>query len=282
MILFSSLMYAAMAQRIRFLSGNKATTWLGLKASMICLALNNILPVKVGELAKAFFLSKFTQMDLSRTMSLVFWERFYDVNFLLLIGLGAIYMMGEQAILAPLAAITCGGWTLLYALKKYPALRRVLMQLTPHSRLRHIAGDLLDSLNENMRLHTLLPLAAYSALFWALNFAQTQLLINWLGGLHLSVAQTAAVFVITVLGYTIPSSPGALGVLEAAMVLGLGWFSIPREEALALALVLRCITYIPQTAAGLLFLFLSGMNISHMRDILRDATTPKETELHDI
>jgi uncharacterized membrane protein YbhN (UPF0104 family) len=62
----------------------------------------------------------------------------------------------------------------------------------------------------------------------------------------------------TNLAMILPSSPGALGVFEAAVVVALGAFALDDSEALSYALVLHALNLLPYLAVGALVLRLSS------------------------
>jgi uncharacterized membrane protein YbhN (UPF0104 family) len=56
------------------------------------------------------------------------------------------------------------------------------------------------------------------------------------------------------LGMILPSSPAAVGVFEAAVLVGLNPYDIAKPEALSFALVLHALNFFPYIAAGVLIL----------------------------
>ena len=66
------------------------------------------------------------------------------------------------------------------------------------------------------------------------------------GGLKMSLTVLAAVN----LAIALPSTPGNLGALEAGAALGLIALGVPREPAVAFALLYRCVQWLPVTLAG--------------------------------
>ena len=75
------------------------------RAVGIGIATNTILPVKLGEIAKAVVLNKSTGMTMAHSMSAVFWERFADLNCLLLIGIITAAMLNMPLALLLLATV---------------------------------------------------------------------------------------------------------------------------------------------------------------------------------
>ena len=71
-------------------------------------------------------------------------------------------------------------------------------------------------------------------------------------GLDITFEQSLAVFTVSLLGYVIPSSPGSIGIYEAAFVISLGWFGIPKESAFATGLLCHALQLVPSTIVGLI------------------------------
>jgi len=63
----------------------------------------------------------------------------------------------------------------------------------------------------------------------------------------------------------LPGAPGGLGVYEAAVVAPSLWFGVDKETAVALAIVLRAVQYIPVTLLGLIALHFSGMTVANFK-----------------
>jgi uncharacterized membrane protein YbhN (UPF0104 family) len=64
------------------------------------------------------------------------------------------------------------------------------------------------------------------------------------------------------LGVSLPSSPGFVGVVQAATVLALALFSVPRTEALSFSLLFHASQFLPVTALGLLFLLIEHVSLT--------------------
>ena len=63
----------------------------------------------------------------------------------------------------------------------------------------------------------------------------------------------------------VPSSPGALGVFEAVVVLSLGWFAVGKEAALAAALLMHAGQYVPTTLAAVMILARAHIRPAELR-----------------
>lgn len=251
--------------RIVFLSQGRAGTGTALKSVVLCLGLNNILPAKLGELAKVFYLRKTCGIPTGQGLGIVFWERFSDLNAVLLIGAVAALCLNQDLILLPLLVVVGGIWAFLAVFWLCPELVRKMVHWLPSDRLRKVGLDALDNLRAGMNLRFFAALSGLTVLAW-ISYSSFVLLFLWLvGKFSLTFLQCIVVFVISTLGMSLPSTPGALGVYEAAIVLSLGWFGVGKEQALAAALTLHMIQYLPTTAGGLLLMARSGIGLSELR-----------------
>ncbi|MBG0777485.1 MAG: flippase-like domain-containing protein [Desulfovibrionaceae bacterium] len=265
LLVFSLGQYVPVGLRFDYLTGFRAGLWTTFKASIFCMGVNNIFPAKLGEVAKAFYLRRETGISVSHGLGLVFWERFFDLNCLLLLGLCTAAMLGKDFAVVPLAVFVGGVWICLLVLRLMPSVGAWAERLIPFERARLLFREVLDQLQGVASPSFLLVLALYSAGVWTFFVSFMASALWWVGGLDLSFSQVLTVFVVASLGMAVPSSPGGLGVFEAAMVLSLGWFGVSREQALALGLVVRIVTFVPPILATLAMMARSGLSLKDVR-----------------
>lgn len=94
---------------------------------------------------------------------------------------------------------------------------------------------------------------------WASNVLMYQVIINDIVKINLSFGEIVTVFVISILGLIAPTTPGGLGLFEAAMVFSLGMYGVTREQALATALAIRFFQFFIPVISALLYLAKSGI-----------------------
>ena len=258
-LLYSFIEYFPVSFRLRYLTGSPALLDC-LKATLFGLGMNNIFPAKLGEAAKAYYLSRKTGHRLGNMLGLVFWERFFDLNMVLLIGLCSVAFIDAKSALIPLVAGVLAMWGAIILLRLVPATADLLLKIVPTTRLKALASDIIGQVRGNVRPGFFLILGLYTVAVWVFYAGLFFLLIRPMAGLNLPFGAILIVFVVSALGMGLPSSPGGLGVFEAAVVLSLGWFGTPKEEALGVALVARFVQFIPTTLAALVIM--SSMKIS--------------------
>lgn len=265
-VAFSFLGYAVMALRFNYLTGYSAGFGLCARAFFLGMAVNNVIPAKLGELAKAFYLRRIGGFSLSKGVTMVFWERFFDLNALLAMGLVVAAHFKVNLAFVPLAVGVGGIWAALFAVRAFPNLVGRIIDLMPSARLSAFLADIKLQILHGVTPGFMVVLGLYTLLCWVLYACVSFLLFLWVAQLPVSVEQVAAVFVLSALGMAMPSSPGAFGVFEAAVVFSLGLFGIDKEQALAAGVVLHMLQYIPVTLIGVLILARSGLSIRRIRE----------------
>ena len=80
-------------------------------------------------------------------------------------------------------------------------------------------------------------------------------------GRHLSPIAGILVVIAIGLAMILPSSPAAVGVFEAAVLVALNAYGIPDSRALSYALVLHALNFFPYLAAGVLLLQLHAVEL---------------------
>jgi uncharacterized membrane protein YbhN (UPF0104 family) len=253
------------ALRLAFLLQGEVGFSGALAAELLGLALNNILPARLGELGKAAYLRRQAGINLGRGLGMIFWERFYDLNAVLALGLSATLALGRDFATYPLLACVLGLWLFLFLHRVRPGLAERLVGLLPWERLRLLASETLVHLRGGFGARFFCGVGLYTVLTWTCYFAFNWLVLRWVAGLELGFLQVLTVFVAGVLGMAVPSSPGGLGVYEAAVLVTLGWFGAGKEEALAAAVLLRVMQYLPTTLFGLAVMARAGLSVRQIK-----------------
>jgi hypothetical protein len=230
---------------------------------------NAIVPAKLGEVAKAIYLKQESQLTMANALSVVFWERFFDLNALLVCGMLGLAVIGQNVAVVPLLCIVSGIWAFLFFHAKYPKLARHLLRLVPVEKLRILATEILGTLGNRFNPNFLAILAAYTITVWGVYLLTYFLVLKWVCGLSLTMGQVFAVFTAGALGMTIPASPGSLGVFEMAIVASLSWFGVNKEQALGAAVILHSIQLLPAILWGLVLISKSGLNLSAFKKLDR-------------
>jgi hypothetical protein len=130
-------------------------------------------------------------------------------------------------------------------------------QLLPaawQDRLERAFRQALGSLSVLRNLRVNLRLQA-----WSLAILANSVLTNYaiFLALDMGLSLAAALFLLAVLqvGVAVPSAPGKLGVFHYLCVLALGVFGVAKESAIAYAVLLHVVVFVPPSLLGAVFLW---------------------------
>jgi len=119
------------------------------------------------------------------------------------------------------------------------------------------------------------PTRFIAVFFWALVHWLVNGLAFWLAfrAVGIDAPFSAANFLqgIIAIGVALPSSPGFFGFFEAAAVVGLAVYGVPRGEAVSWAIGFHILSFIPITVIGLYYFARLGLHFSDFK------TTPADT-----
>ena len=264
-LVYTGCMYLAPALRMRFLSHNALNRATAYRALILCLGVNNLVPARLGELTKLAYLRTRGGLSLEHASTVVFWESFLDLNALGACALMSFAVLGEGALPLPLFALLLLIWAGLGLCIAREDIGGRLVSALPLGRFRPLAADALARLRRQSSPGFLAAGAAWTVFFWMLGLGHFALVLNGIAHLNLGIFQLLSVFMAGVFAANMPSSPGALGVFEAAMVAALTWNGVEPEAAVAGTLVLRVFQYLPSTLAALWIMGREGIRPSRLR-----------------
>ena len=245
--------------------------------------LNNILPFRLGELGRAFLLSKKAALGFLQVLSTILIERALDVG----VAAGLLFAtlpFVMKANRAWQAAITMGslvivGLGLLYLLahkqtwamrqysrwaSRFPILQRLISQ---PQLIAFFTG--LAALTDGRRFMKVILLMLLN---WSIALIQFFILLRG----FLPTAQpiwAAFTLAVMALGVAAPSSPGAVGLLEASVVGALSAFGLDPSVTLAVALTAHLSNYLTTGLIGAYALTRDGQSLSGLYGDVRQIST---------
>jgi uncharacterized protein (TIRG00374 family) len=231
-----------------------------LEATLIGQFFNNVLPARAGEAARVIALNRSAGTPATEVAATVVVERLYDVVallamlFVLLPWLPEVTWVHAASILAiALVVLTAAGVVVLVRYGERPA--RWLLR--PFARLPFVSAE------QTERAAASIHRGAASLYDPALAFvAMTLTVVSWILlalsawvlmlGFDLGLSPLAGVLVMVAVGlaWILPSSPAAVGVFEAAVLISLKAYGIEKSAALSYALVLHAVNFFPYVLAG--------------------------------
>lgn len=212
--------------------------------------MNALLPAKLGEAAKVVLLGRVLPGGLARVTEIVFWERFFDLNAMLLLALLSGALLGSSALAGPLALAVAGLWGAVAVIKFHGRFVEGFVSRLPWPRLAGYLLGVARAMRERLSLGFALGLAALTLPLWLGEMLALWGMLCWVFGLDLTLAQIMAVSAVAMAGQSMPTTPGSVGVYEAALVAALMAFGQAREESLAAALLMHGLILAPMLLIG--------------------------------
>jgi uncharacterized protein (TIRG00374 family) len=227
--------------------------------------LNSIAPARLGDLLRSYLMGEEEKHSKVFVLGTIVVEKVFDMFFLvvsMVILLPKVVFPNWVSEPSELTAILLAGLILVCGLILWKRdrflglLEQVSIVFPGRIRgwmLRQLK-NLVDSLECVRNPRQLAGILAWSFLIWLLGFG-TNLLVFWAMGL--TVTSLAAIFLLVVLqvGVAVPSSPGRIGVFHYLTVLALSLFSVPKEAALGIGIILHLVVYVPLFLLGAYFIW---------------------------
>jgi uncharacterized protein (TIRG00374 family) len=251
-------------------------------ATMIGYMANNLLPLRAGELVRVYVASRHGQRFWTTVATLVV-ERVLDA---LAVGLTVVVLL----LVVPFPREMRWSAFLLMAVDVIAMVVLAVIAIVPgacagviralFSRWRSVERRLLDilsTMSEGLRGirsgRHLAPVLLSSVGIWLV-----LALAIWAAfqSARLSLPLTAAWTVLAFLGLgvSLPSSPGFVGVVQAATVLALDIFGVPRSDALSVSILLHAAQFIPVTLLGLALLLVEHVSLGEATRAAGAAASP--------
>jgi uncharacterized protein (TIRG00374 family) len=251
---------------------------------LIGFSVNNVLPLRLGELVRTFLLRQSHGVAIASSLATVLIERLLDVFALCgIMTLVLIWVPLDGAVLAVAgtsATITAAGLVGLLIVLVVP--RALLERLFAfgigiatkiHPRLGDLAGSIVDGLRVLEEPRAVLAIVPLSILCWVAELGLYYFLALSLG-VNAGLLGLAAGMVIANLVTVLPSPPGYVGTFDFFLLRTLtDSFGVPEAMAGAFTLLAHAVLLVPVVVAGLVLLSwedLSFRGLAHGRVERRD------------
>ena len=236
---------------------------------------NEMLPMKLGELVRAYLISRWTSAKLSSVVPSIFLERLFDgvwlavgifITILLvplprkLVEAGDVFGVAIFVAVVIVTILALGG----HPSSNNPVQKKRFLTLVQSTSFElRIASQTSGALLAFVLSLVLLLLQGFS--FWFVMRAY---------GLRLSFLLGLAVFIIVHLGTLVPTAPANVGSYQFFTVLGLTLFGVEKATAAGFSLVVFAVLTAPLWAIGLWALGSSGLTFLEIRSELARLLTP--------
>lgn len=244
-------------------------------ALIIGLFINNVLPARIGELARGYALSRRTGISLTYGITTVIIDRIFDLIGLLLI----TFIFFPKHNLPPrisqalsvlvLVLIFCITVLVLMSRKRFAgaiAGRLARVERPAFARFAKRIVEIQENLERIGSPLNLLYLVFIAFIEWffmalALYFVVLTLHIN------INFLYIPFICVLLNMGITIPSSPGYIGLYQFLLVYLLSIFDVPKYEGFAASILFHASWYIPYNILGFIFLIKEHLKIKEIQKL---------------
>ena len=251
-------------------------------ATSIGLMINNILPIRIGEVARAYLIGKKTNVSGITALATLAIERILDVICLLsMLGAYVFLRHGEQVqqtglqigLFAFLLLTMLGGFIgAIYVGFTHHRGLEVLISRVVGSRFPYLAHRMLDLFSKLVAGFTcvrsvtqLVRILIFTLCLW-LAAATSYYFLMLSFSFDSGYSSALLVLVIVAFAAAIPSAPGAAGTFHAACILGLSLVGLQNQgSATSYAFTLHATEWISSTILGFILLWSEGLSLSAIR-----------------
>jgi uncharacterized protein (TIRG00374 family) len=252
------------------------------RATAIGMMVNNVVPARAGEIARAYALTKEAPVPFATALASLVVDRLFDAIVLLLLAATALLdpaLSGAQMLAGrPLTSFAAGAGTIvavlllaLYALVFFPTQLLRLFELFARRVSPSVEERGRAVLETFMRgLSVLRSPGRFAAVFgWTLAHWLLNALGFWLAfkAVGLRAPFSAALFLqaFIALGTAVPALPGFFGVFEYMSVQGLAVYGVTQEQAATWAIGYHLFSFVPITLIGAYYFARLGVRLRDLQ-----------------
>ncbi len=231
------------------------------------LLINNLLPLRMGEFARAYWAGHKSSISKSSVLATILLERILDVGTIGCIAIFILTLLGKGGPLLTPGTLFVFGLTLLllyFVLKTYfnrlgqIPFKEKLEKVLPE-KIKHFLRKFLSGLQVIKDKREIAKLLAISLITWCIDITSIYIMAGSLS-IHLSWFGAGFTIVGLVLGVMIPAAPGAAGTYEAGGVIALTLLGTDKTLALSFILLLHAVQYLFVLIIGIPILIAEGFS----------------------
>src|SRR3954471_8327782 len=265
------------------------TLW---RPTAIGMMINNVVPARAGEVARAFALSRSTPaVPFPAAFASLVVDRLFDAAVVLLLMFAAMldpaFPSGAQVFGKSMASIALLGLLFvivvlvaMYTMVLFPARVLSLFELMARRispKLEERGRTSLIALTSG--LSVLRTPGRFAAVFgWTLAHWLMNALAFWFAfrAVGITAPYSAALFLqgIIAIGVAAPQAPGFFGVFELFGKEGLGLYGVHPDAAVTWAVAFHALSYLPITIIGAWYFLRAGLSLGEIGSVENDTHTP--------
>jgi uncharacterized protein (TIRG00374 family) len=252
------------------------------RATAVGMMVNNVVPARAGEIARAYALSKEAQVPFATSLASLAVDRLFDAIVLLLLAASALLdpaLSGAESLAGrPLSSFATGAATVvlvmvlgLYALVFFPGGLLRLFELfarrvspSVEERGRRVLETFVQGLSVLRRPSRFAAVFGWTLAHWLLNALGFWFAFKAVG---ITAPFSAALFLqaFIALGTAVPALPGFFGVFEYMSVQGLSIYGVGQQQAATWAIGYHLLSFIPITLIGAWYFARLGVRLRDLQ-----------------
>jgi uncharacterized protein (TIRG00374 family) len=232
-------------------------------------ASNNLLPFRLGEFVRAGMAKKITSASFTGALGSIFAERIIDgATIVLMLMLSARYLLQDIStdiqLLLNFGTILFGGAiVVLFAMALCTDKIRPFILKIPVPKVPELVMKVLEALSFFKSPGQALSVLLISIIIWSVE----GFMFGWLlSEIQVENAWIAGFFTMAIvnLGILLPSTPGYLGIFQAATVIAFLALGLPKDEGIAYGFVIHAAQYFPITLLGIVLFLKNGTSLKDL------------------
>ncbi len=228
---------------------------------------NDLLPMRLGEVVRAYLISQQEAVSTTHALSTVAVERVLDmvvtVAYLAVLIPFVELPAGAAGKVQAVAAVAVGALLVMLVAGALPArthqLARLGTRFLPQGMARRLHG-LMDHFLEGFAVlsapRVALPVVALSVALWALALYCVLFAFD----LRLSPAAPFFVLALVSLSFVVPAAPGHIGVFHWTVITALATFHVQEDVARSYAFLAHLVAFLPPMLMGAAYLWRAGLS----------------------
>jgi len=259
----SSLLVSQIILSLRWMVMSNLSFKISFETITISSALNILLPARLGELSKAFYLKKFYNNNYNKTISIIFMERFFDIIVLFWIMCYWLYNFFSDTFIKN-ATIFLAIFILITFISLRSKILYHFLKKIPFQFIRVYSQKLYKNINRLLK--TPYKALFYTLLVWFFYFVSYILFFMYSANFNISYEEMLELFIFSTIALSIPLAPAGIGTFEGAIVIFLTHHGISKEDAFMSATIYHILIFAVDFL--LLYLILIYKKI-HYKDLVK-------------
>src|SRR5665213_510832 len=252
------------------------------RATAIGMMVNNVVPARAGEVARAYVLTRETPVPFSTSIASIAVDRVFDAIVVLLLAFLSVLdprfpsnvrIAGESIVSWAIAGASLIGVAVVvfYALVFFPAPLIRLFELFARRlspRLEERGRAALITFSEGLSVLRS-PRHFAAVMGWTIAHWLMNALGWWIAmlavGIHAPFSAALLLQAMVALGVAVPAAPGYFGIFEKVAVLGLAIYSVSASLATSWALGFHILSFLPITIFGAVYAARLNLNLKDLQ-----------------